>query len=490
VSRRADAGREYAFTSFCVAQEARRLAGPEVERRYQAGDELERVWTAWLARDALATRGQLRYLAQAGAHLTPPPVKALLLLRSAVARDQPAEPWLAWLRNDAGRALIGQLEGDPDLASRGGAGGAPAPSALAKAGLLLGLTDAALPGQPTGETRPFGPVAWAAVTHPDPSTRQAAALALTVTDRHAALDRLDWALKAGTKGRQRRGRHAELRGALADADPEIARLNADLPLPERSGVWLWRVRRRLIRERHCIAGLTLGGAIAGGLGLALLRGLTAALTRYTVGLHFAMNFYWGALLAAALTLGFVLAGPLLLRPGCGKAQPRKVSGNPSGLGPAVALGALLFGLVHWLIAALIGLDLQRAPLVPVLGFVAGLGLSLAPACAVRRRHLIATSLVAGLAFALTQAIFIAAGGAGGESLAIVWPGRLYRADLARYAAAWWQWVMSNLPGWYHYVALLDAGLAGSVLAAGTAIGVRLADRWLARWQELVERAGE
>jgi hypothetical protein len=551
VSRRADGGREYAFTSFCVAQEARRLAGPEVERRYQAGDELERIWAAWLARDALATRGQLRYLAQAGAHLTPPPVKVLLLLHSAVVRDEPAELWLAWLRNDAGRALLGQLEMSHDPADRSGADGAPSPSALAKATLLLGLADVTPPEQPVpspglqpplppnfggieggrGVGRPFGPVAWAAVTHPDPTTRQTAGLALTVTDRHQTLDRLNWALKAGAKGWQRRDRQAELRGALADADPEIARLNADLPLLERAGVWLWRVRRRLIRERYCIAGLTLGGAIGAGLGLALLRGLTAALTRYTVGLHFAMNFYWGAILGAALTLGFVLAGPITgtvgpswptgqgdrpeqKRPGCREAQTRRVSPglvrpgrgeNPSGLEPAVALGTLLFGLAHLLIALFIGLDLLRAPLVALLGFVGGMGLSLGLACAVARSgcsrlaqredrpqqcHLVVVSLIAALAFVFTQVIFIVAGGAGGESLAIVWPGRLYRADLARHAATWWQWVMNNVPGWYHYVALLDAALAGGMLAAGTAIGVRLAGRWLARWQELMDRAGE
>jgi hypothetical protein len=58
----------------------------------------------------LATRGQLRYLAEASEHLTPEAVKALLLLRSAVARDEPASPWLAWLRSDEGRTLIRQLE--------------------------------------------------------------------------------------------------------------------------------------------------------------------------------------------------------------------------------------------------------------------------------------------------------------------------------------------------------------------------------------------
>jgi hypothetical protein len=80
--------------------------------------------------------------------LTPPPVKVLLLLHSAVVRDEPAELWLAWLRNDAGRALLGQLEMSHDPADRSGADGAPSPSALAKATLLLGLADVTPPEQP------------------------------------------------------------------------------------------------------------------------------------------------------------------------------------------------------------------------------------------------------------------------------------------------------------------------------------------------------
>jgi len=163
VQRAMNGQRRYALANQTVAQEARRLGGRTVERRYQAEDELERVWSAWLARDVPATRGQLRYLAEAGGHLTPKPVKVLLLLRSAVAWDMPAAPWLAWLRSDAGRALIRELE-DPDAP---GLTQRSSRSTLDKAALLLGLHDITLPDQPGNGSRPFGLVAWSAVTHPE-----------------------------------------------------------------------------------------------------------------------------------------------------------------------------------------------------------------------------------------------------------------------------------------------------------------------------------
>jgi hypothetical protein len=416
----------------------------------------------------------------------------------------------------------------------------PTASTLVKAGLLLGLPDVSLPAPTADGPRPFGPVAWAAVRHLDPATRQTAALALTALGRHAALDRLDWALKSGPGGWQRRWRKAELRGALADADPEIAILNAGLPTAERLGIWLWRACRRLVRDRRYIAGLTSGGAIGAGLGLGLLRALTAALTQYTATLHFAMNFFWGAMLGAALVLGLTLARPLLLRtsdeldqppPNAkGTARPGRLLtiGQPQGIAPTIsgaALGTVFFGIMHIIVALLIGYAPLRAPLVALLGFVGGAGLSLALVGTVARstqtdgptgdrpqqgvarsgdqpqqgsqRHLVTVSpchrvtrsAVAALSFVLVQGIFIVTGAAGG-SLAIVWPGRLYRADLARYGAAWWQTLMASVPGWYHYVALLDAALVGIVLAAGTTAGLLVAARWLARWRKLVERAGE
>ncbi|MEJ7652660.1 MAG: hypothetical protein WKH64_04560 [Chloroflexia bacterium] len=79
--------REYEFASETVAREVRGLAGPEFEQRVQATQELERVWLAWLARDTLATREQLRYLAglrhRTRVESRPGPPAAALRVRSA-----------------------------------------------------------------------------------------------------------------------------------------------------------------------------------------------------------------------------------------------------------------------------------------------------------------------------------------------------------------------------------------------------------------------
>ncbi|MFQ5343223.1 MAG: CHAT domain-containing protein, partial [Anaerolineae bacterium] len=538
VERAMNGQRRYALANQTVAEQARRLGGREVERQYQAEAELERVWSAWLARDVPATRGQLRYLAEAGGHLTPPPVRTLLLLRSAVARDTPAAPWLDRLRSDAGRALIRELE-EPN---------APIPknlrssrSTLNKAGLLLGLHDAgrgeagrsdgatagatadrhtlrpfgsslrtrpASPlrsGQPGDERPPFGPVAWSAVSHSDAVTRQTAALALLAMDRHRGLDRLDWALRAVEARGLRRRRRAELHGALADADPEIEKLNTDLPALDRAGIWWWRARRRIIRDRHRLAGLTVGGGIGAGLGLALLRGITAALTRQTVGLQMSVEFYLGALLGGAVTLGMALAEHLLLKQHeeTGDAPPIwHVPFHPDRLPAvlAVALGTLFFGLAHLFVIFSTGsLSLSGKSLPIEMGFVAGLGLGLGlyglPLRGAGRRPGIGRWLLslgaAALIFVLVHRVFIALDYID-RSIPIIWDGGFYRAELTRYGnLVWWQRFMDRYPQqWFNFVAQLDAALVGIVLTLGTALGLQKAAEWLAKWQSLVERAGE
>jgi hypothetical protein len=511
--RAANGTQAYAFANQTVAQEARRLGGREVERRYQAEDELERVWSTWLARDVPATRGQLRYLAEAGAHLTPPPVKVLLLLRSAVARI-PQSPlqrdsppfrgagglvglWLTRLRTEEGRALIQQLEEPdaPNLTQRSSR------STLSKVALLLGLHDVTLPDRPGNGSRPFGIVAWSAVSHPEPITRQTAALALTAMDRHPALDRLDWALRAGVQGWQRRRRRAELRGTLADADPEIEKLNADLPLLDRALVWSWRGGRRIIRNRHHIAGLTLGGAVGAGLGLALLRAVITIPTSRRAGGFFGIFFFYGAILGAALALGMALAEPLLL------SRPEETGETPSiwraPLHPdrlpavlAVCLGTLFFGTAHIIVAVLNGLHLTKAPLVAAMGFVAGLGLGVALYAQPRAGwHLgVGRWLVrlgtAVLTLVLTQSIFIIAGHKWSNTLAIGLAGSFYKAEFIRYVKAWWPRLVERDPRWFDHLALLDAALVGIALTIGITAGLVLAADWLARWRALVNRAGD
>lgn len=491
VRRAVNGTHEYAFVGPIVVQEVRHQASPAVQRRYQAEADLERVWSAWLAHDTLASSGQLRHLAEASAHLRPGPVKALLLLRSAVARDEPPAPWLDRLRNEEGRALIRELE-EPyaaDLAQ---------PSSrltLDRAASLLGLGNGQPP--PSGNGRePFGQVARSAVNHPEPSTRQTAALALTALQPYPqmALDRLRWALMDGPTGWRRWLRKGELRGALADADPDNDQLASDLSLMDRLGMWLWRVRRRLIRGRHRLAGLTVGGAIGAGIALALLRALIGIPTTNRAGVLFGIFFFYAAILGGALTLGMALAEPLLLSRA--KEAGLKPVSRPRSVVLAALLGVIFFGIAHMLVALLNGLQLGRAPLVAVMGFVAGLGLSMAlyaqPDAGWHLgviRWLLRLALAA-LAFVLTQAVFIIAGGQRSNALAIGWAGSFYRSQFDASFRQLWPQLMERWPRYFDYLALLDAALVGLVLAIGITAGLLVAQDWLKRWRDLVNRGGD
>jgi hypothetical protein len=501
LGRISDGVRRYGFSSQTVADEVRRMSGPDVERRHQAGDELERIWSAWLARDALATRGQLRYLAQTGAHLEPQPVKALLLLRSAVARYESTDLWLSWLRDESGKALISQLE-EPDAVdvstrfSRATQG---------KAELLLGVRDVSRSDWDASGTARAEAVSRSAAGSGDPVTRQTAALALTVPYGAGAVKRIEEAVQAGLPGRERRRRRAELRGALSDSLPEIAKLNSELPPLDRLSVWLWRVRRRLFRERRRLASLTLGAALGAGLGLGIVRAVVASLAGAQAGVELAMGHYLGGLLGGVLTLGLLLAELLLFgepsersggdASGHERPRPRRQSA-----GLAIGLGTLFFGTVHLLIAWLMGLSGRgTSPARPVLvvatGFVAGLGLSLAlygqPRLGWRMGagQWLLRLAAAVVAFAGMQAAFIVAGYPG-ATISFLRSKEFYGSHFAIWDRSFRKALGGPYPLWIDALALLDGAVVAIVLTLTMTAGLVLAARWLARYQSLAARAGE
>jgi hypothetical protein len=225
----------------------------------------------------------------------------------------------------------------------------------------------------------------------------------------------------------------------------------------------------------------IGGGIGAGLGLGLLRAALSPLAGRVAGIQFAMYFWWAWLLGAALALGMALAEPLLLdRPGQnGKSPPVW----PAPLHPdrlpvvlAAGLGALFFGLAHIIVAWFNGLSLAEAPLMVPLGFVAGLGLSLALYNQPRAgwpQHAGPWLLrlgIASLIFVLTQTIFILARNQG-PGLAVAWGNSLYEADFSRYGVAWWQQLIHAFPHWFDYMALFDASLVGLVLAVSNSAPV-------------------
>lgn len=485
--------RRYGFTSAISAQAARDLAGPEVVRRYRAADELQRVWSAWLARDVLANGDQLRYLSAHAGHLVRPgqdlpPEKLLLLLRSAVAQDEPPCPWLDMLRTDAGRGLLQSLE----WPSSDGMGPVSQLSRTAKAVALLGLDGEALPEAPTGEVRPFGPIAWSAVRSPDPAVRQAAALVLTVPDRHQALDRLDWALQTGLNGWDRRWRRAELRGALVDADPRMGELGGDQGPVEQGMAWLWRFGRHLRRDRQRLAWWTLGAAVAAGLGLGLLRAGLSLPTSRLVGVQFALYFWWAAILAAAVALGLALVDPLRAT-----LRPRDAQDPKAGWNASVPMGVLIGTLFFWLGHGLVTAFNSPSPLNSIfdplraLGVLfAGLGLSSAvigllpvyapnasgPRLFARR---LLSLILAAATFALAEGLAMTLNRS--PLLVVGWSESFYWAEYRDLMSAVVSQTLDPRPAWPTALVLVDAALVGAVLAATIAAGLGWADtRWSLR----------
>jgi hypothetical protein len=493
----------YALAHPVIRDKARLLGGKEAERRFQAADELERVWSVWLARKELASSEQLRYLSESGTHLTPQAIQALFLLRSATERGEPARLWLKWLRDsDEGPSLISRLEtfDVPEGWPRAG------PSVLDKAKSLLGVESKdGQDGQTYGTGKAdqtFGPVTENAVAHTDAAVRQASALGLIAMEQNPkkALNRMKNASEDKLGWLRRNRRMAELRGALADADPEVEPLNAKLLLPSRFLIWEWRAMRRLRRERARIFWLTAGGAIGAGLGMAVFRALEVwihQIPAMSPNEALATNLYTCGTLGAALSLGCALADPLIsvsekkADPPAPTSQARPVLKTAL---VAAALAALFFAFVSTLFGgAVAGTSISK--LAVAMSFFAGIGMGcglclLAGARCVSWPKLIAQLLVASLFFAAAQFIIInyprwSLGYVGpdppldySDNFSITWPNTFFyntcRYSLLRPSDA-------ALACTYEF-SIFDAALAGLILTGSTAVGMVQARKYLAKWQ--------
>ena len=412
-----DDGKIYSLVSQFVAREFRRISGTgeQVEQRYNAEDELERIWRGWLSLEHYASREQLRYLTESGGHLHPRAVKTLLMLRSAAELDAETGTWLSRLRGDEeagrdeaykeGRQLIEQLEMNSGSATGQKVGRAM----LLNARRLLGFTEDelsnssvnSLPAQ-MRKNPSCGVVARTAVSARSSAVRQTCALALAAVDSNFAIMRLKTALRDVVRGsRRRRVLRSELFGTLADADPNIADLNRELPLLQRMFIGDWRARRRIARDSRRLAWLTLGGAIGAGLGVGIWRAISAAKALLPAGQEFGIYFFFAGTLGAAVTYGTALAKPL-------RSEQLDVAHNWSwrSTSLSVALGTVFFGLTHLVLAALNGLALDAGAsyYVILMGFTLGLGLSLALSIPVSS-ELSWTSQLFALTFRLVVAAF-------------------------------------------------------------------------------------
>jgi len=468
----------------------------EVRRKAQQGldalTSLHQAWWDWTDHRATVGVKQLRYLAklsksreELGESLQVEPAQAMLLLRSAVVENEPVERWLAHLRQ-TGASLMAELDApatSAEPAASGEAGAAAATVSREEASVfdLEGAPQQERPGD-------IGPVAWAAASHRAWPIRHTAALALTalLPVPEAGLERIDRAAR-GLKGPWKRfARKAELRGALVDGDPQIAASNAGLPPWDRLGIWVWRFSRRFFHDWERILLLTLGGGLGAGIGLGLLRALVVVFTlgKKNPASYLLTYSYVGFLVGAALCLGMLLAAPALLRPMRRWGEQRAESPGWKDQVLAAALGALFFGLSLSVLVGLRGVSMVDRPLVYLFGFVLGLGLSLAlygqPRTGERLgvgSALLRVGLVAGISAAI-QAVFLWVPDTG-AALDVALSVNFYNAFFRD----------SAVSAWLEWISLLDAALAGVVLAVGLTEGLTLANR-LAQWlQDMKERAG-
>jgi hypothetical protein len=237
-----------------------------------------------------------------------------------------------------------------------------------------------------------------------------------------------------------------------------------------------------MRDRAQILALTLGGAVGAGLGVALLRGVTALATDLTPFLQFMVGFWWGLLLGAGLTLGLLL--PLSGSPERGAVGGGRTARRfrPSAEWRAVIVGTLGFGLVHFLIGTATGYrSLEAMLLVNLAALLMGLGISLgfySWSWSEGETHpwrwlLRLLPVVVG---ALVGQIVVYVAGRGWTT-AVGLSGSLYRSGLTRIRGEWWHGFVTE----YHRgFGLLDAVLVAVVLFVGIAAGGRLAHRWLCR----------
>ena len=453
-------------------------ARQQAEQELSLLSALHQAWWNWTNQQILVGADQLRYLGGLGEDLQTQPAQALLLLRSAVQVNEPAETWLAHLRR-TGAELIVELD-DPATAI-----------ATREEASVFELEEVPKQGRP----QDVGAVAWAAASHPDPAPRHTAAMALTALPEDpdagpervdAGLARIDGAL-AGIKWPWKRyARKAELRGALADGDPQIEHANGGLPPWDRLGIWFWRFGRRVVGDWERIVLLMLGGGLGAGLGLGLLRALVVAFTlgRKNPASYLLMYGYTGAFLGAMLCLGMLLAGPAMLEPVRRWGKKREPLDLKAKLA-AVLLGALFFGLTLALLVGLRGLAVAERPLVYLFGFLMGLGLSLALYGQPRTGHKL------GIGSAVLR-VGLAAGISAGIQAIFIWvPDTGAALDVALSINFYEAFFGDMVPqSWLSWLALLDATLAGVVLTIGLSIGLGQANR-LAEWlREIRERAGE
>lgn len=417
----------------------------------------------------LLSQTELAALAARRRDLGLQPVQALLLLRSAVTADTEEGPWLNELRTVEGERFIRGLDSTESSSSP--------PEEVQR---LLGLEL-----QPEEKKdSPVGPVARSAVHHPGPFTRRTAALALATLDPapHEGLTRLDRALRAETGVLARWRRRSELWGTLADADPEVEKLNQKLPLLAQLGIWGWRVWRRVLRESEWLTAKVLCVTFWSGLLLGVWRGLLTLLAGEPWPVYFFIHSYLGALLGLFTALGIGLAKPTLL---C-----RRSSVPASGrlARRAATLGTLFFAITHLTLAIFTLWQAAHRPWLPATGTLFGLGLCLAlyglpkPDTKLGMAGILLRLATAAAVACLAQALVLLIVGEQPYEASVI---NLAASERGRFYDHWFESLggLDRYSGLDRLTMVLDTGATGMVLALGAMIGLTTARRVLDWWHK-------
>ncbi len=480
-----ESGRAFAFASNSIKDAAYRAAGPDALKRQQARNELNYAWRSWIAYNETVTPRQLRYIEKYSTDQSFTPERTLLLLRSAITHNLPTAFWLTYLKQDDARRFIRLIESDTGEVET-----ANEDTWLTRRNqmrLLLGMLDKEhqLPTKPSSND--FGLITWTAVSHPADNSicRETAVLTLLAAYGADTLKRI----KAASKAEQlSAARLAELRGILADTDPDLEKeiQNQSLSKKEQFRIWWWRFRRRFLIDIRFISMITLGGGIGMGLGLAILRALLAILINEEAGFYFYGSFPVGFLLGAGLTVGLLLVNkvrlqsPLLFIPDLTKQTRPKFL--------ATMLGAACFTLAH--IVQSIVLNARafiHTPLIPIMAFLAGLGLSQAvydqP---FKGWHLgpwrwFSRLFIAALTMGLSQAVFALLPDYGANFI-FGWSGFFYESRLRETVIHLGFENIVDTTEWFHWVGLVDAALTGIAMALGLTIGLIMALKSYEQWR--------
>ena len=506
----------YAFANQSVQHLAMQMGGSELQRQYQAEGEIERIWRMWWVAQlrgeisapeaptgqhlpseshSLATSEQLRMLNETAGHLHPDNLRILLLLRSAIHHDEPGDLWLQWLQGAPSLlALLRELESNhaPEQLEN------PDNIAVRQAVLLLGLRrPPQIPGVQEGD---FGPLAWSAVSNPQPASRQISAQALALAFPGEYPPRLEKALAAWTAAPERdalpRRRRAEIHGSLLDAG--IALADSEGQGGDRGfSTWVWRFRRRMARHSRRLTAMVVGSALGMGLVLGTWYFLLNLLSwTYLTGPSLPLYAFLGAMLGAVTALGIGLAEPVLLEDSREPEltppqwrQPLRHTWSSHGL--AVLLGTLAFGLTHALLVIIVSFPSDPAWHMLPMGFITGLGISLGLYAQPRAglkvgwRGWLPRLAAAALLVGAIQLVPCLAGD--GD-----WTGTNFTFSASKFEALYmrYDWIDQlfvqtacqtslGLQGW---MAVVNAALLGALLSFASAFGMDTALRKLAEWR--------